>query len=65
MVLNFKDTLTAFGDFKNKAKKCVNILKVYSIHNTLRQNTNVKKIPSDKTNGTKNTFFFLWRAPTH
>ena len=24
-----------------------------------------KKIPSDKTNGTKNTLFFLWRAPTH
>ena len=36
MVLNFKDTLKAFGDFKNKQK-------VYSIHNTLRQNTNVRK----------------------
>ena len=38
-------------------------LKVYSIHYTLRSNTNVKKI--SKINGTKIALFFLSRAPTH
>ena len=51
----FKDTLKALGDFKNKQKngmkycflicKSMYILKLYSIHYTLRQNTNLKKIP--------------------
>ena len=40
-------------------------LKVYSIHYTLRENANLKKVPSDKINGTKNAHFFLSRAPTH
>ena len=35
------------------------ILKVYSKHYTLRLNTYVKKLPSDKINGTKNTLFFF------
>ena len=34
------------------------ILKVYLIYYVLRKNTNVKKFPSDKINGTKN-------VPTH
>ena len=39
------------------------ILKVYTIH---RDKTQISKIfPSDKINGTKNTRFFLSRAPTH
>ena len=41
------------------------ILKVYSIHYTLRQITNVKQFPSDKVNGTKNALFFLSQAPSH
>ena len=41
------------------------ILKVYSIHYTLRSNKNVQKNPSDKINVTKNALFFLSRAPTH
>ena len=49
----FKDTLKAFDDFRNKQQKYVKycflicksmyILKVYSIHYTLRLNTNLKK----------------------
>ena len=41
------------------------ILKVYLINYTLRQNTYVKKIPSDKINGTKNALSFLSLASTH
>ena len=37
------------------------ILKVYSVHFTLRSNTNVKKVLSDKLNGTKNALFFFLR----
>ena len=33
------------------------ILKVYSIHYTLRQNTNLKKFPSDKMNREKYPLF--------
>ena len=39
------------------------ILKVYSIHYILRENTNVKK-NSDKRRGTKNALFFLSQALT-
>ena len=45
--------------------KNMHILKVYSIHYTLRLNTNLKKIHSNKINGTKNAFFFLSWAPSH
>ena len=45
--------------------KNIYILKVYSIHCTLRQNPNVKKFLSDKINVTKNSLFLLWRASTH
>ena len=38
---------------------------MYSIHYTLRYNTNVKKIPSDKISSTKNALSFLSRAPSH
>ena len=42
------------------------ILKVYSIQNNLRYNTNVKKnFYSDKINSTNHVLFFLLRAPTH
>ena len=70
-----KDTLKAFSDFKNKQKsissnvfwyvktcifwKCIQ----YTIHWDKTQM--LKKIPSDKINGTKNALFFLSRAPTH
>ena len=37
------------------------ILKVYSIHYTLRWNTNVKKIPPEKINSTKKCFLFFFR----
>ena len=49
----FKDTLKAFGEFKNKHQKCtkcflicqkIHILKVYSKHYTLRWNTDVKNV---------------------
>ena len=33
--------------------------KLYSIHYTLRYNKILKKLPSDKINGRKNTLFFL------
>ena len=39
--------------------KCIQ----YTIH--LDKTKMLKKIPSDKINGTKNTLFFLSRAPTH
>ena len=38
---------------------------MYLISYTLRQNTYVKKIPSDKTNGTENALSFLSLASTH
>ena len=38
---------------------------MYLISYTLRQNTYVKKIPSDKTNGTENALSFLLLASTH
>ena len=41
------------------------ILKVYLIHYTLRQNTMLKKFPSEKIKGTKNALLFLLQAPTH
>ena len=41
------------------------ILKMYSIHYTFRQNTNLKKLPSGKINDTKNALFLLSRASTH
>ena len=44
--------------------KSVYILKVYSIHYTLRQNKNVKKTSFGK-NVTKNALFVLSRAPFH
>ena len=70
-----KDTLKAFGDFKNMQKsvwsnvfwyvklcifwKCIQ----YTIH---WDKTNMlKKFPSYKINGTKNALFFLSRPPTH
>ena len=47
-------------------RKSTYILKVYSIHYTLRWNINVKKkFPLDKIKGTENALFFLSRAPTH
>ena len=42
----------------------MHILKVYSIHYTLKTQM-VKLFPADKINGTKNVLFFLSRAPTH
>ena len=72
---HFKDTLEASDDFKNKQQKCMKqcflicksmyILKVYSIHNTLRGNTNIKKISFEQINGTKYALFFLSRVSTH
>ena len=44
--------------------KSIYILKAYSVPYILRCNTNVKKISADKIKVTKNTFFFLSRAPT-
>ena len=51
---DFNDTRKPFDDFKNKQQKCMKlcflicksmyILKVYSIHYTLRLNTDVEKI---------------------
>ena len=42
------------------------IPKVYSRHNTLRYNANVKKkVPSDKIDDTKNALFFLSQGPAH
>ena len=70
-----KDTLKTFDDFKNKQKsvwsntfwyakacifwKCIQ----YTIFWDKTQM--LKKIPSDKINGTKNTLLFLSRAPPH
>ena len=64
-----------FRRFKKQVKMCTKqylltcnsmyILKVYSIQNTLRYNTNVKKNYSDKINSTNHALFFLLRAPTH
>ena len=58
-----KDTLKAFDDFNNKQQKCMEycfliyksmyILKVNSIHYTLKSNTNLKNIPFTQNNGTK------------
>ena len=36
-------------------------MKEYSIHYTLRQNKNVKKISADKINGTKKMHSFFFR----
>ena len=57
----FTNTLKTFDDFKNKQQKCmklcfligksINILKVFSIHCTLRYNTNVKTIFSRQDKG--------------
>ena len=42
------------------------ILKVYSIHYTYSDKTQMlKKFPSDKLNGRKNALFFLSRAPAN
>ena len=64
-----KDTLKAFKNFRHKQQKCMKqnfltyksiyVLKVYSVHYTLRQNTNMGKTLH------KNALFFLSRAPTH
>ena len=73
--LVLKDTLKAFHDLKNKQKSVWNnvswYIKVcifwkriqYTIHWDKTQM--LKKLPSDKINGTKNAFFFLSRAPTN
>ena len=37
----------------------MHIQKVYSTHKIMRENTNVKKIPLGKINGTKNALFFF------
>ena len=67
-----KDTLKASKKASKKAhevmfliSKGIYIMKVYSIHCILRENTNVKRFPSDKISGTKNALFFLSRTPTH
>ena len=67
-----KDTLKAFNDFKNKQQKwmkkyflmckSIYILKVYSIHYTLRLNTNVS---FGQNRRYKKSLFFLLQAPTH
>ena len=36
------------------------ILKVHSVHCTLRQNPNLKKFPSNQINDTKNALFFFF-----
>ena len=41
------------------------ILKVYSIHYTLRKTQMLKKTPSGKINGTDNALFLLSQALTH
>ena len=65
-----KDILKALDDFENRQQKSVYecfliwkgiyILKVYSIHGTLRYNPNIKKISLQKM-----LSFFLSRSPTH
>ena len=35
-----------------------------SVFNTRFKTQMLKEFPSDKANGAKNTFFFLWRPPT-
>ena len=45
--------------------KGMHILKVYSIHYTLRQNTNVKKNCFGQNKRYKNALFFLSWAPAH
>ena len=67
-----KNTLKTFDDFKKKQQKCMEecllicksiyLLKIYLIHYILQKNANVKKIPSDKINVTKNALFFLSRT---
>ena len=41
------------------------IMKIYSIHYTLRWNTSKKDYVLEKKIGTKNALLFLSRAPTH
>ena len=46
--------------------KSMYILKMYSIHNTLSKKTQIlRKLPSDKINGTKNASFLPSWAPSH
>ena len=64
-----KDTLKGFGDFKNKQQKCMKwcflmcksmcILKLYSIHYTLRWNKNLRKISFGQNKQYKKCFFFF------
>ena len=73
---SFKDTLKGFNDYKNEQKSVwsnvfwykSNIFWKYvryTIHWDKTQMILIKKLPSDKINSTKKTFFFLSRAPTH
>ena len=67
---NFKDTVKAFDDFKNKQTsflicKSIYILKFFLIHYTLDKTPMLKKFSSDKINVPKNALFFLSRAQTH
>ena len=74
-LFDLKDALKASGDFKNKQKSvlsnvfwhvkaCISLKCIqYTLHWDKTQM--LKKFPSDKTKGTKNTLFFLSRAPSH
>ena len=74
-LIHYKDTLKAFGAFKNKQKSVWSnvfwYVKVYIFWKCIQYTVHwdetqiLKKFPSGRINVTKNTHFFLLRAPTH
>ena len=70
-----KHTLKAFNDFRNKEKSVwsnvVSYIKVFIFYKSIQYNIHsdktqmLKKVPSEKISGTKNSLFFLLRALTH
>ena len=65
----FKDTLKAFENIKNKKKSVSSnicgCVKACIFWTCLQYTIHLKKISSDKRNGTKHKLFFLLPAPTH
>ena len=72
-----KDTMKAYGNFKNMKQKCMKevmfflYVKVYVFWKLIRYTMHwdktqmLKKIPSNKINVTKNALFLLSWAPAH